>query len=315
MNSTAALITVYVTVPVLTVLNWTLSLGLMLAHWQQPQEPVARRRTLQVLAMVPLFGLTTLCSTVWPGQFLYFDLVRESYEAWVLWQFHLLLLHYLHRLGPAALGVSATFDHKNKCRVDTDYIMDTTEKLFVELPPQRLFCMQLHPSVWLLTALRLCVLQYCVLRALLPPLMIALFELGLYGNRQPNAQGGYVWLALLCTLSVSVVLCALVVLIKLTQPVIWRYAPTTKLVAIKLIVFCIFWQSLLLSAAAYVGAVPPDLFNAAWPLDQTTEVLQSALLSFELAWLALYHYWIFVAEEPQLVSTVPLCAMSNAEFI
>lgn len=286
---------VYVTVALFTVLNWVLSAGLMLAHWaQRPADSVARRHTLHILAMVPLFGLTSLCSAVWPRHFLYFDLVRESYEAWVLWQFWQLLLHYLCTLGPGALGLSGAVDHQN-LGSDDDYVMDAPEKLFVALQPQRLLCVPLRPSVRLLRLLRYAVLQYCALRAALLPLTIALQALGMY--QQP------VWLALLCTPSLSAVLGALLVFIRLAHPVIWRYAPGTKLLAIKLIVFCIFWQSLLLSGAAYCGAVPTDLFDASWPLDQTTEVLQSALLAFELAALALYHHWIFAADEAQLVAS------------
>ena len=295
------IIALYTAVALCMTANLALSAGLMAAHWQ-----CTTRHTLYILAMVPLLGAMACCSALWPRRFLYFDLVRESYEAWVLWQFFQLLLRYLELLGPRALNISVDVDHTNVWQ-DAEgegYIMETVEKLFIALPPQPLLWgrLWLQPSIRLLDCLRNCVLQYCALRALLPPIMIALFELGLYANRQPDAQGGYVWLTLLCTVSLGVVLLALLTLIKLTRPVIWPYAPTTKLLAIKLILFCVFWQSLTLSGAAYMGAVPSDLFAPDWPLDQTTEVIQAALLSFELACLALYYHWIFASDEHQLIA-------------
>lgn len=307
------LIALYVAVALCSAGNLALSGGLMAAHWQSGTQRL-RRHTLYILAMVPLFGAMACCSAVWPRHFLYFDLVRESYEAWVLWQFYQLVLCYLEILGPRALNISEAVDHTNVWQdgAGEPYIMQTAEKLLIALPAQPLLWgrLWLTPSIRLLGWLRNGVLQYCVLRALLPPIMIALFELGLYANRQPDAQGGYVWLTLLCTASLGVVLLALLTLIKLTRPVIWPYAPTTKLLAIKLILFCVFWQSLALSGAAYMNAVPVDLFAPEWPLEQTTEVLQAALLSFELTCLALYHHWIFASDEHMLVVT----AMRNGVY-
>ncbi len=297
------LLALYVAVPLLTVTNVALTLGLAWAHWHAAQEPEVLGHTLHIIAMVPLYGLMAALCLAWPRHFLYFELVRESYEALVLWRFYQLLLLYLRRQS------TQVFQHRDKCVVDTAAL---TEEAFVALPAQSLgCCMAVQPSTGLLTRLRHAVLQYVVLRALMPPIMIALHALGLYSNRQPDPRGGYLWLTLLCTVSLSVALGALWLLIRLSRPVIWRYGPTTKLLAVKLVVFFIFWQSLLLSVAAYCGAVPPGLLGPGWSLDLTTEVLHSALLSFELAWLALYHHWIFAADEHQATASVLLTSIEG----
>lgn len=280
------LLTLYVVVPLFTVVNVALTLGLAWQHWHRAHDPEVVGHTLHIIAMVPLYGLMAALCLAWPRHFLYFELVRESYEALVLWRFYQLMLLYLRRQSPRSSDV---------------------EEAFLALPPTPALycCCWVTPSTVLLRRLRYGVLQYLVLRALLPPIQVALHLLGLYSNRQPDPRGGYFWLTLVSTLSLSVALGALWLLIRLSRSVTWRYGPTTKLMAVKMVVFFVFWQSLLLSVAAYAGAIPTELLGRGWSLDLTAEVLHAALLSFELAWLALYHHWIFdVAEHVVVKSTL-----------
>lgn len=305
---TITLLILYIVTPILTVINLTLTVGLCWSHWNAAQEPETRNHVLLILCMVPLYGLMAALCVVWPQHYLYFELVRQSYEALVLWRFFQLLLHYLRRHSHQVLGaIDASFAHNQKCLINHDYANELTEKTFLALESQSLlWCCQINPSLGLFKLLRYAVLQYCTLRLVLPPIQVTLYLLGLYSNRQP--EGGYLWITLLCTISLSITLFALWLLIRLTRPVIWRYGPTTKLLAIKLVIFFIFWQSVLFSVATYFEAIP--LIAPGWSPELTTEVLHSALICFELAWLALYHYWIFASDEHQMTSIISLQAIS-----
>lgn len=305
MAVTAGIITLYVVTPLLTLLGVGLTALLVHRHYAACCEPEARRLVVCVLLMVPVYGVCSCLSLFLPRQFLYLDIVKEAYEAFVLYQFYQLLVHLFARRAPFHFDETQRFGQADKCAISEEARDRQTDELFARCQPYVAPChlATITPSAPLLWHIRLCVQQYLVLRLALPLVLVVLHNIGVYEHRQLTADAAYMWLTLgLCNLSMTVAVAAVFLLVALIKPVIAPHTPLLKFMAIKLILVFIFWQSLLFSLLAACDALPFWLFVPAWTPLQTTEALHSSLICFELAALALYHHWIFPYDEHQRTS-------------
>lgn len=278
-------------------------------HWHSAQEPQALRHTMVILLLVPVYALCSLGSLVWPRVFLYLDLLKDGYEALVLWHLFQLLLHYFHRRAPSYLGIQqqGTFVLKDKCSVEhalAEHQAHQAFEWFEQMPPQRFLLLcnhQLWPTLRVWHCVRWALLQYALWRLLLPLPTLVTYELGLYGHREPGLNA-YVWLTAVTTLSISVAVWSLYALLRLIKPAIWMHAPMQKFLSIKLMVLGLFWQSIVLSLLQQANALPLQHF-AGWQGVQLAEALHATLSCAELACLAVLNAWIFAADEHQVLSS------------
>lgn len=80
-----------------------------LAHFEPPPPrmagslPLTQRYIVRIIFMVPVYAVAAFLSLAYPDQSIYFDSVRDVYEAWVIYNFLALLLAYVG--GPGAVEV------------------------------------------------------------------------------------------------------------------------------------------------------------------------------------------------------------------
>jgi len=321
------------------------TLGLAHRHRQNWMDPVGQRHTLAILALMPVYSLCSLASIVLPRAFIYFDAARELYEAFVLYQLLQLLLHLFYQrallhCGAASARGQANFVSPNALPFEERrsageaFTARNTADMFVQCDPVQPCARccpgwEIWPSEGKLLAVRVAVAQYAVARALYSFAAILLQNAGQLHHRSLEPQYPYLWLTLAINCSVSLAVLALLYLVTATYDVVWMHDPLLKLAAIKVVVFFIFWQSILFSALAYVDVISPALFRSAAGLggsaaggsataggsaagtvtggDNSAAVVDklcNALICCELAVLSCYNWWIFRWDEKQRTSLV-----------
>ncbi len=256
-----------------------LSCYLVFRHLKHWNDPIAQRCIVRILFMVVVYSLVSWFAVVIGEYSLYFTLVRDCYEAYVLYQFFCLLLHYLYKEGPAFLG--------------TDELDDPT-KLVAQLGERAClfpFCCTTYQAsnrvfVWLKRS----ILQYVFIKPLLSAIAILLQMADLYRVGSFNVKYGYFWISLIAGVSATVALYAILVFYELIKRVIFIHRPFAKLVSIKLLIFVVFWQTLVIASLYYFDAVP-RFFG--WSRQRSAETVQNVLICVEMLFLALFNLYAF----------------------
>tara|TARA_R110002050_G_scaffold225084_3_gene360950 strand:+ start:297 stop:689 length:393 start_codon:yes stop_codon:yes gene_type:complete len=73
----------------------TLSIHLIYKHMTNFTNVEEQRHIVRILLMVPIYAIDSWCSLWFNGLSVYFDVARDCYEAFVLWEFFALLMTYL----------------------------------------------------------------------------------------------------------------------------------------------------------------------------------------------------------------------------
>jgi hypothetical protein len=77
---------------------WTavvLSLWLIYKHLRNYNEPHLQRPIVRILLMVPIYAINSWVSLRYVHVSLYLDLIRDAYEAYVVYQFFVLLVEFI----------------------------------------------------------------------------------------------------------------------------------------------------------------------------------------------------------------------------
>ena len=83
---------VYQLAGTLTLLSCLISMWHMTAHLRKMQEPVVQRKILAILWMSPIYAVTSWFSLVFPPAEGYLAIIKDGYEAYIIYQVSMLML-------------------------------------------------------------------------------------------------------------------------------------------------------------------------------------------------------------------------------
>lgn len=256
---------------------------LVLRHMKHWVEPVGQTHIVRILLMVPVYALCSWLSLLLAQHTVYFNLVRDCYEAYVLYQFFALLVHYFDTT------MGGELDDRGDA-MTADYLA----RFPARYHPFPCCCLPpIRPGARYLLTTKRCILQYVLAKPLLALLAMVLQLLGLYEEGSTRLDRGYVWLTLLVNVSVALSLYYLVIFYDTISRVIDMeggggfHRPLYKLISIKLLLFFIFWQTLAIDALYYFRVVPGFLQVA------SHDILGNALVCAEMFVLAVANLWIY----------------------
>ena len=275
---------------------------LILRHFKHWVEPQAQAHIVRILLMVPVYAIASWLSLLLAQHTLYFNLARDCYEAYVLYQFFALLVHYFD----AAQG--ADMDAGRGDTATADYL----ERLPARYHPFPCCCLPpIRPGAQFLLATKRCILQYVLVKPAAALLAATLQLAGLYEEGGTRLDRAYVWLTLVVNVSVSLSLYYLVLFYDTIAHVIEpslneqyqdedqedqedvgeRYnTPLYKLITIKLLLFFVFWQSLAIDALYYFKVMPAFLSVGS---NNKHDILNNALVCAEMFLLAVANLWVY----------------------
>lgn len=247
----------------------------ILLHLRHYSRPEFQLHIVRILVMVPFYSVTSWFALVLSNEThcLILELIRDSYEAYVIYNFVVLLIRY----GGGDLHL---------CR----YLEDQPR-----MPhpwPLKMWLQPLRLGPAFLNAIRASVLQFVFVKP-------AGSALKLYATNHEHTAIRTIVLvlvALVNNLSISCALYGLVLFYHAAHELLLPHHPFEKFLSVKAVVFFSFWQGVVLSIAVRLGILHDvQGFSAR---EQATG-LQDFLICLEMAIAAIAHYYVFSYTEYQ----------------
>ncbi|KIZ05721.1 Transmembrane protein [Monoraphidium neglectum] len=194
----------------------SISVVQILCHLRNYTEPLFQRYIIRLIFMVPVYALGSWFSLRYRHSAIYFDTVRDCYEAWIIYNFTSLLLAYVG--GPGAVVVKA----EGKV---------------------------VHPSWVHLT----CCLP--AMQPLMAALTLVLYAANAYTDGDMSPKNGYFYLPILYNVSYTFALYGLLLFWIGAGELLAPFSPLLKFVLVKTVVFLTFWQGIAISAINSMGHI------------------------------------------------------------
>jgi len=169
--------------------------------------------------MVPIYAIDSFFSFRFYWLSVYFDIIRDCYEAFVIYTFYSLLISFM---GGYQQG-KEIFAQRGKFKL--------------ALP---LCCIKVDARRGLLKQLKRLTLQYVIIRPSMAVLAIVLHSLRTYcpGNYSP--YHGYIYVTAINFISVTVAMYALVQFYTVSKKDIKQFKPMSKMLSVKFVIFLSF---------------------------------------------------------------------------
>ncbi|XP_065852390.1 uncharacterized protein [Euphorbia lathyris] len=205
-------------------------------HLLNYTEPTYQRYIVRIVFMVPVYALMSFLALILPGSSIYFNSIREVYEAWVIYNFLSLCLAWVG--GPGAVVLSLT----GRILKPSLYMMTCC------LPPTPL------DGRFIRRCKQGC-LQFVFLKPVLVVVTLVLYAKGKYNDGNFSPKQSYLYLTIIYTISYTMALYALVLFYVACRDLLQPFNPVPKFVIIKSVVFLTYWQGVLVFLAAKSGFI------------------------------------------------------------
>lgn len=238
-------------------------------HLLNYTEPTYQRFIVRIIFMVPVYALMSFLSLVLPKGSIYFNSIREVYEAWVIYNFLSLCLGWVGGPGAVVLSLSG------RVLKPSWYLMTCC---FPPVPLDGRFIRRCKQGC----------LQFVILKPVLVAVTLILYAKGKYedGNFSPNQS--YLYLTIIYTISYTVALYALALFYLACKDLLQPFNPVPKFILIKSVVFLTYWQGVLVFLAAKSGFIK-DAEEAAQ--------FQNFIICVEMLIAAVGHLYAFPYKE------------------
>jgi hypothetical protein len=253
-----------------------LSIFQIMEHLCTFTQPEKQSKIVRILFMVPLYAMTSWASILWRDAATYFDLVRDAYESYALYNFFTLMLELMG--GQDALYRS---------------LMTEEHPLQHHFFP---FC-YLAPFKFSPRFVRIChrcMFQFMVLKPLTTFVIIILQATNSYGEKLMDLTHGQFYTFMIYNVSISVALTAVVYFYHATAPLLVGQNPLGKFGCIKVVVFLTFWQGVAIDIAHSQGWLPHLEY---WTEKEVAVGLQDFAICVEMLFCAFAHKFCFGSQE------------------
>ncbi|CAL8316224.1 unnamed protein product [Arctogadus glacialis] len=195
-------------------------------HLRYYSSPNEQRHIVRILFIVPIYAFDSWLSLLFftnEEYYVYFDTVRDCYEAFVIYNFLSLCYEYLG-------GESAIMAEIRGKPIESSCVYGTC-------------C--LWGRTYSIGFLRFCkqaTLQFCVVKPLMAVITVVLQAFGKYRDGDFNVASGYLYITIVYNISVSLSLYALFLFYFAARDLLVPYNPMLKFFMVKSVIFLSFWQ-------------------------------------------------------------------------
>jgi hypothetical protein len=193
--------------------------------------PNEQRWIVRILFIVPIYSFDSWLSLLFfshDNYYVYFNTVRDCYEAFVIYSFLSLCYEYLG-------GESSIMSEIRGKPIQSSCVYCTC-------------C--LAGKQYTIGFLRFCkqaTLQFCIVKPLMAVITLILQPLGYYKDGDFSAMSGYLYITIVYNVSITMALYALFLFYFATKDLLSSYDPVLKFVIVKSVIFLSFWQGVLLA--------------------------------------------------------------------
>ncbi len=260
---------------VCAVLAVLLTAALIQQHMTHFSKPLVQSKIVGILWMVPIYVVQSWLSLSFKGYALYLDMLRDCYEAYVLYLFLALLVAYLG---------------------------DGDERKVVEL-------LERQPRVHHVLPFKLCLgggevphgaeflkfckfgtMQYIVLKPACTLAALILSACGLYGEGNFALNRFWVYQTLIMNVSVGYAFYCLGLFYILLHDPLEVHNPVPKFLCIKAVLFLSFWQGVIIAGLVRLGLLP---HFGDWTTQNVAMAIQEVLICIEMMLVAFAHRYAF----------------------
>ncbi|XVF31545.1 hypothetical protein REPUB_Repub16aG0155000 [Reevesia pubescens] len=238
-------------------------------HLLNYTEPIFQRYIVRIIFMVPVYALMSFLSLVLPRSSIYFNSIREVYEAWVIYNFLSLCLAWVGGPGAVVLSLSGRVLKPSWCLMTC---------CFPPMPLDGRFIRRCKQGC----------LQFVILKPILVAVTLILYAKGKYKDGNFSPRQAYLYLTIIYTISYTMALYALVLFYMACKDLLQPFNPVPKFIIIKSVVFLTYWQGVLVFLAAKSGFIK-DAEEAAQ--------FQNFIICVEMLVAALGHLYAFPYKE------------------
>jgi hypothetical protein len=267
---------------IFAIVSTIMSFVQIVQHFFHKTHHPSQKRIIRILAMVPVYAATSWISLLFFESAIYMDFIKSCFEAYVIYCFLMLLTKYLggHH------GV--------------EQVILLHEKITLPLP---FCCIKLRPHIKWVWYFKIGLLQYSWINPLCSGIAVVLNLAGVYANGQWQFNRGYPYITIIINISQTLALYSLVAFYSNTKNELKPFKPLPKFIVIKLIVFFIFWQSVLMSGLAALHILrntscdPANTYcngsTTGFTVEQEKILLENILICVEMFFFSIAHHWIF----------------------
>ncbi|KAH9822213.1 organic solute transporter Ostalpha-domain-containing protein [Melampsora americana] len=235
------------------------------------RKPILQRFVVRILIMVPIYSISSLISLFSLEASFFIDLVRDLYEAFVIYCFFVLLVEYLG--GERSLLILL------HGRQPTPHPWPISRFL----PPMDIS----DPYTFL--NLKRGILQYVQIKPILAIITVIFKATNTYNDGTLNSTSGYTYVSLAYNLSVSLCLYCLAMFWVCTGEDLKPFRPMPKFLCVKGIIFFSFWQGFGISILVAVGALKSTRYDT----ETLSLAVQDTMICFEMPLFAFLHLYAF----------------------
>jgi len=241
-------------------------------YWAIPRIQI---KIVRIILMVPIYAWSAWFGLVFVQLATYIDFIRVCYEAFVIFNFLLLLTRYLGGHEGAVAILQRSKDQE------------------MSWPAPCCCCPRFHFSANFLFHIKRGTLQYVIFSPLAAFAAVILGALGYYDDGNFNFNQGYVYIALVQNCTQMVALYCLIWFYLVAKDDLAPFKPFAKFLVVKSVVFFTFWQGILINVLAKLGVIyDTGGFSAA----QIQLGLQDFIICIEMLIAAAVHRWTFGVE-------------------
>lgn len=254
-------------------------MALPITFWEMTQhlvhytKPHLQKYIIRILWMVPIYALNAWLALTSPSIGIYLDTCRECYEAYVIYNFMIFLLHFL------------------RCEMDLDIMIHD------RAPVKHIFpccCLKSCPGGRdFIQACKHGILQYTVIRPLTTITSLICELAGVYGEGKFVPNGAYPYILAINNISQFVAMYSLVLFYKAYREELAAMRPVAKFLCIKAVVFFSFFQSVIIAILVYTGVISESFTTKNADIGQIGRSLQDFLICIEMFLAAIAHYFAF----------------------
>ncbi|MFH4984147.1 hypothetical protein AB6A40_010856 [Gnathostoma spinigerum] len=203
--------------------------------------PSEQRWIVRILFIVPIYAFDSWLSLLFFSNnvYIYFNSIRDCYEAFVIYSFLSLCYEYLG--GESNIMAEI----RGKPIRPTNYYTLTC-------------C--LAGKQYTIEFLRFCkqaTLQFCIIKPIMAALTVILMISNLYEDGNWSVTQGYLYITVVYNVSISLALYGLILFYAATRDLLSPYRPVLKFLTVKSVIFLSFWQGFLLAVLGSTSAIDP----------------------------------------------------------
>lgn len=207
-------------------------------------NPAEQRWIVRILFIVPVYAFESWLSLLFFGgeasstYYVYFNAIRDCYEAFVIYNFLALCYEYLGGEGNIMSEIRGK-------PIRSSWIQCTC-------------CLRgLSYNIGFLRFCKQATLQFCVIKPVMSVVTIWLKAKGAYEDGNWDTNQGYLYITLIYNMSISLALYALYMFYYATRDLLRPFDPVLKFGTVKSVIFLSFWQGVLLAILEKLGYISP----------------------------------------------------------